>query len=189
MRCHIGEGESVWSIARGRQTKRAQWLRLTLNRGRYPLGSHGPHQREVAQRVYRFETLDGLWLAFKRQNPAIAAKMALTVFPDKAPPTFKRQAPWYLQKGGGGSCLCGSCEGMDKLARAIELVATKLERIVEDAAVEAGKWRPPRLPPMRPMPLLSRPPETCTGGGGGGGEVGTRLLRVRCPRTSAASGG
>jgi len=41
-RCHIGGRVGFVDSAREKKTKRAQWLKFTLKRGRYPLGLHPP---------------------------------------------------------------------------------------------------------------------------------------------------
>lgn len=97
---------------------------------------HGPRQKETARKMFRFETWDELWAAFKLTYPASAAKIALSGDPDKCPPAFMRNAPWFLQKGGGESCICQSCENVQKMAGARRDTAAFLAEIVKEYLAE-----------------------------------------------------
>ena len=66
---------------------------------------------ESARAMFRYDTWNEYWAWFCEDSPAIAAKIASKEFPEEAPRAFRDHQE--LDKG-DGSCLCISCEAIQK---------------------------------------------------------------------------
>ena len=76
-----------------------------------------PSQCICCRRIYRMETWNELWVAFKKYAPHIAEKIAVKDRPNECPSLLWKEAPWELVKGTDSSCLCTNCEGTNALRR------------------------------------------------------------------------
>jgi hypothetical protein len=71
-------------------------------------------------------------------SPATAAKISSKECPEEAPRAFRDHQPWNLRDKGGDSCLCMSCESMQKKMAAASRAAALLRELLDRIApVEA----------------------------------------------------
>ena len=82
--------------------------------------------------LFRYETWDEYWGRFRKGWPGTAAKIASKVHPEKCPRAFRENQPWNLRNKGGESCLCQSCEGMEKKKSAASAVGRLFDDYVCD---------------------------------------------------------
>ena len=87
---------------------------------------------ETARAIYRFETWNEYWSWFRAVYPATASKIASKERPEEAPRAFRDNQPWNLMDKGGDSCLCQSCEGMQKMMLAASRAAGLLRSILAE---------------------------------------------------------
>jgi hypothetical protein len=92
---------------------------------------------ESARILFRHETWDEYWAWFREKYPGVAARIASRERPEEAPRAFRENQPWYLRDKGGDSCLCMSCEGMQKKMSAARHAAGLLQEIVDHMAHDA----------------------------------------------------
>ena len=66
-------------------------------------------------------------------SPATAAKipLSLPLCPEEAPRAFRDHQPWNLRDKGGDSCLCMSCEAMQKKMAAASRAAALLRELLD----------------------------------------------------------
>ena len=81
---------------------------------------------EKARIMWRFRSWDELWQKFRKVFVA-SAKIIEGKDKDKCPRYFRENSCWELRKGGGASCLCANCEGMEKYTRGRKEVARLLQ--------------------------------------------------------------
>jgi hypothetical protein len=98
---------------------------------------------ETARAMFRFETWNEYWAWFCAQHPTTAAKIASKERSEEAPRAFRDNQPWNLRAKGGESCLCQSCEGLQKKMSAASRAASLLREYMEsntpnDAGVDAA---------------------------------------------------
>ena len=86
-------------------------LRDTIRRQR------GPKQWETARKMYKYETWEELWAAFKELYIALALRLAVPGKKDECPMALRRFAPRKLCPGKEATCLCAKCEGCHQLTR------------------------------------------------------------------------
>ena len=77
--------------------------------------------------IFRYDTWDEYWGRFRKGWPSTAAKIASKEHPEICPRAFRENQPWYLRNKGGDSCLCQSCEGIEKKKSAAGATARYLE--------------------------------------------------------------
>ena len=86
---------------------------------------------ESARAMFRHDTWNEYWAWFCEDSPAIASKIASKEYPDEAPRAFRDHQPWYLRDKGGDSCLCMSCEAMQKKMAAASRAAALLRELLD----------------------------------------------------------
>ena len=77
---------------------------------------------------YYYGTKREMWGKFKAANPTVIVSLA----------SFKRLVPWYVRKGGRESCLCGCCENMRLLLKALNDAQEHLHDALMDTMDESG---------------------------------------------------
>ena len=112
---------------------------------------------ETARAIYRFETWKESWSWFRAVYPATASKIASKERPEEVPRAFRDNQPWNLMDKGGDSCLCQSCEGMQKMMLAASRAAGLLSELLQAHA----------------------PNDEAEGGGGGVAAAGVRVPVLR----------
>jgi hypothetical protein len=78
--------------------------------------------------MFRYDTWNEYWAWFCEDSPAIAAKIASKEFPEEAPRAFRDHQE--LDKG-GDSCLCMSCEAMQKKMASASRAAALLRELLD----------------------------------------------------------
>jgi len=63
---------------------------------------------------YRLETWNEYWTSFRRMFAVSAANITTAEKPGECPRAFRDNQPWNLRTKGGDTCLCQSCENMEK---------------------------------------------------------------------------
>ena len=77
---------------------------------------------------YYYGTKREMWGKFKAANATVKVSLA----------SFKRLVPWYVRKGGRESCLCGCCENMRLLLKALNDAQEHLHDALMDTMDESG---------------------------------------------------
>jgi hypothetical protein len=86
---------------------------------------------ESARAIFRHESMNEYWAWFREKYPGTAARIASREHPEEAPRAFRDNQPWYLRDKGGDSCLCMSCEGMQKKMSAASRAAALLGGVID----------------------------------------------------------
>ncbi len=81
--------------------------------------------------MFRHDTWNEYWAWFCEDSPATAAKIASKECPEEAPRAFRDHQPWNLRDKGGVSCLCMSCEAMQKKMAAASRAAALLRELLD----------------------------------------------------------
>ena len=98
---------------------------------------------ESARAMFRFETNKEYWAWFCVEYPGTATEIASKVHPEEPPRAFLDNQPWNLRNKGGDSCLCQSCEGMQKKMQAASRAGALLQELFDSEAgsADAGRGR------------------------------------------------
>ena len=87
---------------------------------------------------FRLETWNEYWACFRLMFPISAGKIAFSTNPAEFPRAFRDNQPWNLRSKGGGSCLCQSCENMEKHSTGRFAACRLLKKIKEQRSLASA---------------------------------------------------